>query len=343
MKRGIIIGLFLMLSLTVNAQYLESIKKEYDKNARLSSIGDPSILTILVEFEDVPFVTKNSKDYFSGLLNKKAGKYFDENSSGLFTPQFDVVGPVKIGKMARYGKDIIDHGQRVTDTAPDEALAEACKSLDENLDFSKYDSDGDGIIDLVIFYYAGFDQSAGGPDDAIWSHHQDIQEISPSGIRDMEFDGKRLGFYICVSELQGNKGKDPAGIGPAVHEMGHALGLPDFYDTNGATDGLAGGLYQFSPMCRGVYNDNGATPPYFNAIERMLLGWMKWDQLIPLEKEEGWMNLPPVQYNQAAFSYTKTEGEYIIYECRSGSGWDKTLPAGLLVYHLDQSLSLIHI
>ena len=275
--------------------------------------------------------------HFSQLLNGKVQDYFKDNSGGIFTPRFDVYGPVLLdAPMADYGKDVLVSGTRIGDIAAEKAMYHACVQLDEQVDFSRYDADGDGVVDMILFYYAGYDQASGGPSDAIWSHHQDIQSQEDSEIRDVFFDGVRLGYYFCTSELRGNEGSVPIGIGSTVHEMGHVLGLPDFYDTDGGENGVAGGLYQFSPMCRGLYNDNGDTPPYFNVMERILLGWMPEENLLPLQ--EGWMHLPPVQQQVAAYSPTSVEGEFFLYECRGGTGWDAPLPAGLIVYHVDRSV-----
>lgn len=295
--------------------------------------GNPHVFTVLIEFRNVRFTAEEPREHFSSMLNESVRNYFTENSRGLFSPVFDVYGPVLLdAPMEEYGKDVYEGGDRIADEAPEKALLDACTALDEDVVFSRYDADGDGVMDMVLFYYAGYDQAAGGPADAIWSHHQDAQESRFPEVSKAVFDGVKLGYYFCTAELKGNAGSQPIGIGSTVHEMGHALGLPDFYDTNAGEDGMAGGMYQFSPMCTGLYNNGGHTPSCFTALERILLGWMDPEDLIPLQ--EGWMEL---EEGMAAVSHTATEGEYFLYEYRSGMGWDDPLPAGLLVYHVDRS------
>ena len=116
------------------------------------------------------------------------------------------------------------------------------------------------------------------------------------------------------------------GIGISCHELAHALGLPDFYDANEGQDGYAGGLYDFSLMCRGLYNNEDRTPPYLNALERMLLGWIPE---IPELPESGEVLLGPVQQNLAYRIPTQTEGEFFLVESRDGTVWDAPLPEGL--------------
>jgi hypothetical protein len=69
--------------------------------------------------------------------------------------------------------------------------------------------------------------------------------------------------------------------------------------------------------------------------EKILLGWMK-DEDIP-SMRGGNVSLDPVNRNKALRSYTDMEGEYFVYEYRSGKGWDAGIPEGLLVYHVDKS------
>ena len=313
----------------------------------IPSLGEVRIPVILIEFSDTPMTLEEPLQHFQAMLNAPGYdengatgsvlEYFTDNSDGRFRPVFDVFGPVRLDKkMAYYGKDVLKDGVR-DDTAPEKALLEACALLDEEVDFSPYDQDQDGIVDLCIFFFAGYDQAAGGNSDAIWSHHWSIQDSPEEAERDALFDEVRLGAYFCSAELDGSEGARPNGIGSCCHELAHALGLPDFYDVNGAADGYAGGLYDFSLMCRGLYNNEGRTPPYLNAVERTLLGWQAE---IP-EWHEGEVILGPVHHHQAFRIPTATEGEYFLLENRDGTGWDSPMPEGLLIYHVDQSERLI--
>ena len=347
--RGVIVLLMLLLGTSLWAQ--QGLRRRSVPSPRtplLPREGEVHIPVFLLEFSDVKFSLDEPATHFNQMLNMQGYHesgatgsvcdYFRENSRGLFVPVFDVFGPVTLQeKMTFYGKDIFQGGQRIDDTAPEKALLEACSLLDEAVDFSVYDTDEDGILDLCLFFFAGYDQAAGGPSDAIWSHHWSIQDAADENDRNKSFDGIKLGSYFCSSELSGNEGSRPVGIGISCHELAHSLGLPDLYDVNGAQDGYAGGLYDFSLMCRGLYNNDGRTPPYLNALERQLLGWMPEIPELP----EGEITLAPVQEQQAFRISTETEGEYFLLEARSGTGWDSPLPEGLVIYHVDRSERLI--
>lgn len=305
----------------------------------LPTTGEPRILTVLIEFQDEQFTMPDPLGCFFRMLNQEGYQeyggtgsvrdYYRENSKGRFQPCFDVVGPVRLSKrMSAYGRDVLSGGVRQGDTAPDLALVEACSALDASVDFSRYDADGDGVVDLILYYYPGHDQAAGASSDRIWSQMGEIQGVS--------FDRKRLGTYICTSELAGSYGSVFCGIGLTCHELGHALGLPDLYDTDGTLNGQAGGPWQYSPMGRGCYNNNGRTPPYFTAQELLLLGWMPSSALKLLE-QEGPVRFSPVQEYAAGKSNTSTQEEYYLYEYRNGEGWDAPLSKGIVIYHVDRS------
>ncbi len=336
MKRGVLAAVLLLQAFCLEGQQI------------IPSQGEVRIPVFLVEFADVSMTLEEPLEHFKALLSQEGYHengatgsvldYFTENSNGLFRPVFDVYGPVKLDKkMAFYGKDVIQGGHRIDDTAPEKALLEACARLDEEVDFSLYDQDRDGIVDLCIFFFAGYDQSAGGPADAIWSHHWSIQDSSAEADREALFDEVRLGAYFCSAELDGSEGNRPGGVGICCHELAHTLGLPDFYDVDGSVNGYAGGLYEFSLMCRGLYNNEGRTPPYMNAVERTLVGWQAELPELP----EGEVVLGPVHRNLAFRVPTATEGEFFVVESRDGTGWDAPMPEGLLIYHADRSERMV--
>jgi len=308
--------------------------------------SQPRYPVILAGFRDQGFTLEAPASLVQDMLCKNGFNYdgangsvldyYEFNSFGNFCPSFDVYGPVTLsGRMQDYGKDVYKQGERVGDTAPDKAVLEACQLLDDAVDFSRYDADGDGFVDLVLVVYAGYDQAAGGKADALWAQQWDIQRSEKQEITGARLDGVGLGQYIITPELNGSSGARLTGIGPVCHELGHFLGLPDFYDVDRAKGGNAGGVYGFSLMGSGLYNNDGHTPPTLNALELNLLGWISDEVFQPLPA--GQAVLPPVHEGGVYVSATGTEGEFFLYEYRNGQGWDAALPEGLVIYRVDQS------
>ncbi|MDD4820958.1 MAG: M6 family metalloprotease domain-containing protein [Bacteroidales bacterium] len=304
--------------------------------------GKVKTLVILVSFSDLPFSVTDPNYAFSRSLNEagysdngatgSVRDYYFENSSGQFEPDFDVIGPVVLsGTSAYYGRDSADFDYH----APN-MVWEACQQADTlfDTDFTQYDQNGDGALDNVFVIYAGYDQAQfPSSSDLVWSH-----KYSLSG--KVAIDGKKIYTYACTSELRKNNGTNPASIGTFCHEFGHVIGLPDFYKTIG--NGIAV-MKNYFLMDSGNYNNDGNTPPYLSAIERMLMGWMT-PQVI--SNEPVTYSLPSIRENKAFQIPTSTPGEYFLLETRAPLKWDNTsqveaLGYGLLIYHVDRSASYL--
>lgn len=334
MRKGLLITLFLLGSQVL----LSALPRE------------PRYLVILAQFQDQSFTLEAPASLVRDMLSKQDFNYdgatgsvldyYKYNSKGAFCPSFDVFGPVTLnGRMLDYGRDVFEQGERVGDIAHERAILEACELVDDQVDFTDYDADRDGYVDLVIVVYAGYNQAWGGKADALWSQQWDVRNSQDGHVIEMRLDGVGLGQYLSVSELFGASGSHLCGIGPVCHELGHFLGLPDFYDTDGSKDGNAGALYGFSLMGNGLYNNDGHTPPTLNALELKMLDWLPESDFQPLPS--GNVQLKTVQEGGVYVSSTDTSGEFFLYEYRNGKGWDAPLPEGLVIYRVDQSQRMV--
>ena len=310
--------------------------------------GTRHIPVLLVEFQDQRFVLDNPQERFNAMLNQagyseggatgSVQDYYLENSKGQFQPVFDVYGPVLLpNDMAYYGKPVRDDDGDVTehDQHAELALYHAALALDESIDFSQYDYDQDGKVDMTLFYYAGYNEAEHAHENTIWPHQWNLMASPDADAKKAKFDGVRLAKYFCSSELRGKSGADMCGIGTTCHEFGHSLGLPDFYDTDYEKNGSCSAVYYFSIMASGNDLNKSRTPPYFNAEERIYLGWLLESDV--QELPAGALSFGSIKDDIVYKTPTATEGEYFLYECRDGSGWDAYLPKGLLVYHADKS------
>ena len=300
--------------------------------------GTQHFLVVLVEFNDIHF-QEGASTNFSNLLNQSGysdngatgsvKNYYYDNSNEQFDPVFNVVGPFRSTRdhsaFDRYGR---------AGSNPS-VWKEIIDLADPTVNFASYDLDDDTYVDNIFFYFAGHNQAEGAGADLIWPH--------ASGLTGT-VDGKNLGHYACTSELKGNEGTEMCGIGTFCHEFAHVLGLPDFYDIDYDTNGRGPGLYGFSLMSAGNYNNNGKTPPCLTAIERELLGWMP---SITEWTTAGSKTIEPISSNVAYWTPTNVEGEYFVYEVRGGTSvWDTPSylglsEGGLLIYHVDKSSRMV--
>ncbi len=295
--------------------------------------GEQRGVVILVEFSDVGFNEGyDPYDYFSRMLNEdgfsdwegtgSAREYFIENSRGKFQPYFDVYGPVILGKpMAYYG----GNDKNGNDMNPAAMIVEACMKLDDKIDFSEYDRDGDGNIDNVFVFYAGRGEASGGLPSSIWPHSWDIRAASETPIR---LDGKILGKYACTNEWQK---KEPDGIGTFVHEFSHVLGLPDLYATS-YTKAFTPG--NWSVMDQGSYNNDSRTPPMYSGFERYALGWSEAPELAGNRT----IAMKSISDDDGYVLSTSDDNEKYFIEYRDKTGWDKYIPGtGMLLWHVNYS------
>lgn len=309
------------------------------------TIGHKKSLVILWEFSDTNFTSiENPKQFFNGLLNTpgftwegtgingSAVDFYHASSFNQFDPEFDVVGPVKLSKPASYyGSDTPSQDAKIY-----EAIIESCQALDDEIDFADYDTDNDGKVDNIYFFYAGNGQ-ADTPNgtELIWPHSWYLGETGWK--QDLVLDGKQIDRYTCSNELRykSDGTKVPTGIGTFVHEFGHVLGLADHYDTSYGM--LTFGLGAWDTMASGSYNNDMNTPPVFSAFERAELGWLDYTDL---NIDADSINVLPYLADCNKAYRIKVDGtndnEYFILENRQKTGWDKYLPGhGMLTWHID--------
>ncbi len=295
--------------------------------------GKGKCLVLLVQFSDNKF--SFDREYHKRMLNEpgfsddgatgSARDYYFDQSSGMFEPQFDVFGPITLSHgMSYYGSDDYIQGKDVNVA---KMVTEACSAADGGVDFTEYDGDGDGKVDMVYIIYAGYGQHAGGGDNTIWPHKY---QLSASG-NSITLDGKTVDVYACSSELAGNSGEKSSGIGTICHEFGHVLGLADHYNTTASSTYVLG---RYDIMDYGSYNNDGRTPPAYNAFERMTLGWMTPDTLD--SKANGAELEHIASSNKAYLISTSNSDEFYLLENRQQEGWDSYIPgSGMMMTHVD--------
>lgn len=307
---------------------------------RFPAYGDQKAIVILVEYTDVKFHTDynggvTAIDYFTRMLNEddfndyggtgSAGQFFRQNSGNHFRPEFDVYGPITLAhNMAYYG----GNGWGGDDQNPGAMVAEAVEALDDEVDFSEYDRNGDGIVDNIFVFYAGRGEASGGGADTVWPHSWNM---ASAGYPNLYVDGVRVYTYGCSNEWESGR---PDGVGTFVHEFSHVMGIPDLYATRYTSSFTPG---SWSAMDYGPYNNDGMTPPNYGAFERYALGWLK-----PREIDRAlFATLQPVSENVCGIIRTSKDTEFFLVENRQKEGWDAYIPGhGMLVWHVDYNESV---
>lgn len=316
-------------STDINAQ-TKVTTHTYNGNLRIGEMtihqGSPKIPVILVAFADKPFSEQDPKSGFETRLCRPATideveqgqgsayQYFCDQSHNLFTPSFDIIGPITLSENAvNYANNETEMIRQAVKAASDEGLVK---------DWSIYDQNNDGLVDASYIIYAGEGQHAH-PTDAtlIWPHTSTFMNNAPQA------DGVSFYSYSCCNEtLYGQID----GFGTFCHELSHQLGLPDFYRTDGVTTGSFN-MGPWSVMDYGSYNENGFLPVGYRAIEKWAMGWEEPILLDKATTVKEW----PVGAEAFRICNDIEPEEYYLLETVGHSGWNKACPAeGVLISHI---------
>jgi len=297
--------------------------------------GNVKGVAILIDFSDKPHQVET--DFFRDLLNGLGidweGKYpgntnagsvrefFLWSSEGTLDLTFDVYGWYRAPKP--YSDYVFgDYGLWKIS----ELVSDAISAADPYVDFSRYDLDGDGVVDYFLLIHAGSGAEYTGSENDIWSHQGWVNVLTD--------DGVSVKKYITAPELWTNPGDMTIGV--YCHEIGHLFGLPDLYDTDGSSYGLG----YWSLMAHGAWSGidgMGGSPSGFDAWSKVFL---KWIDPVPVSGF-GEYHLNPSHDGEGLIVFKNGDDslkEYFLVAYRKREGFDAFLPGeGVLVYHVDDT------
>lgn len=210
-------------------------------------------------------------------------------------------------------------------------FVEALQLADEQVDFSQYDTDADGLVDMVYFIVPGPSASSGAPSAYLWPHKDNFDYLN------LELDGVMLSDYACSTEMI-KIGSDEVydGVGTICHEFTHVLGLVDLYDR----DYAQGGGQSHHPgswelMASGNHLNYGRTPAGYSLYDKYSLGFAA-PQVI---NQPGDYTLQPLVSDHEGYLLpSPVEHEFFLFENRQPISWDEALPGhGMIVARVDST------
>ena len=334
----------------------------------LSVEGKKKFPVILIEYSDVSS-TYDASEFQTMLFDGPwttgtAHEYYNEVSYGKLDLDGQVWGTYTASNSAAY---YADNNYGIGDNYPRCAgslVLEACQKSDPDVDYSEYDNDGDGYVDVLTLIHVGYGAEETDDKGDIWSH-----EFSLSGWKTYGGPGEyvtndpdpnhpgsniKIDVYTINPERSSYSASGSiSNIGVFCHEWGHGLGLPDLYITEGSYAG-GSGLGNFCLMASGSWAGGplyGSLPVHPCAWCKYLLGWVDPEVLESgsVDSADNAVFANASQYPSAWRVFSNPSGvdwsfespgtgEYFLVENRSRSGFDEGLPGdGLLILHIDES------
>jgi len=230
-------------------------------------------------------------------------------------------------------------------------IAEGIGALDATVDFGLFDNDGpdnvpnslddDGEVDVLVILHAEVDGACG--TDNIWAHKFSYSGWTGSALNTNDAAAGGGTIQINNYVIQGGQGGDactagqPVAMGIAAHELGHALDLPDLYDTSLETEGIG----EWGLMGAGNWQVP-TRPVHMTAWSKADLGWVT-EVIIDAGTV---LDISPIVSSDMSY-LLPIEGtnEYFILSNRQPLLSDQSLTSGstplgpgLLVWHVDSVL-----
>jgi hypothetical protein len=138
--------------------------------------------------------------------------------------------------------------------------------------------------------------------------------------------------YHTEPALWAASGTDITRIGVVCHEIGHAFGLPDLYDTDYTGSGI--GSYCLMANSWG-FDGSQLHPPHMSAWCKMQLGWVRPTLISP-----GAYSIQQAETIATLFQITNgyPAGESLLIENRQPIGFENDMPlGGLAIWHIDEN------
>jgi M6 family metalloprotease-like protein len=290
----------------------------------LPTTGVRKVFALLIEFQDDRHCNSPA-DIGRGLFGRTANEGGSESLASYYERSsyrnLDLYGGTTLGwYRTTYPRTAVDQSVDGRVRLIKEAL-EHFHSL--GTDFGEYDTNSDGIVDYFLVIWAGKDTGYCSP--CWWAFQEYFNDENYS------LDGVGFGPYAWMWESR--PVGSPFDLATAIHETGHALGVPDLYDGD-PEQGPLGGVGKLD-MMDGLKYDH-------NCFSKWLLNWVtpwavtRGSQKITLRPSGSapdcvliWPGARP----DAMFA------EFFMAEYRTSVGNDANLPGdGLLIWHIDATL-----
>jgi len=226
---------------------------------------------------------------------------------------------------------------------------DAVTACDGTVDFSRFDLDNDGYVDMLWLVHAG-------PGGEITGNRRDLWSItsratagwsngSPADCNDLVpgtiTQHMRIDRFTVLPELSGLHPGQLNEIGVFCHEFGHTLGLPDLYDTSVLGGAANTGPGNWALMSSGAYGGDGASPESPSHMGAWCSLWLGWVNRVRPTQDTTITLAPLIDGSPLVEFWFQGEDspEHFLLENRVREGFDRKLPNdGLIVHQVDEAV-----
>ncbi|HKQ58946.1 MAG TPA: M6 family metalloprotease domain-containing protein, partial [Candidatus Eisenbacteria bacterium] len=224
----------------------------------------------------------------------------------------------------------------------------ALQMADPIVDWRPFDQNHDTFVDMVWVVHSGLPGEATVARDnlwsitsrmSVWSGGESFETRTPVVNSPGLF--MRCDRFAVLPELSAVHYPAASEIGVYCHEFGHALGLPDLYDTSIIGGGSNAGPGNWSLMSTGAYGTDGNSPEYPSHLGAWPMLWLGWrDTFRPTA--DSLIVQGPIEAGAPVMEFWfqgESNPEHYLIENRQRMGYDRNLPEeGLIVYQIDETV-----
>ncbi len=289
----------------------------------MPTAGTNKVLVFLIDFPDQPHTNDatliENKLFGSGtpaeFPQESLQKYYLRSSYGKLTLIGEAYGWYRMAHDRDWYTTEYGTGNRCNG----KIIEEVVDHFDAAVDYSPYDNNGDGQVDYVAVLWSGPDTGWSG----FWWGYQWslIVPIVRDGVSFTDFswqwESRPVGTAFTAQTI--------------IHETGHALGLPDYYDYDEA-QGPDGGVGWLDMMDGNWGDHNGFSKTMLDWITPAIVSSGSVVRTLPAlaQTPEAVTVMPGLSAGSVPYS------EYFLVENRHRVANDTGLPSdGLLVWHVD--------
>lgn len=248
---------------------IEDITKHNAHNTpSINSTGDVNVLIVPTWLKDsATQVSVAEKDKIRNDIEKA---YFGTSEDTGWESVSSYYKKASLGRLNLTGKvtdwyNAASNGRTMSEAGVDVLVKKAATWYKENNnDIKDFDKNGDGYIDCICLIYA-FPNSYN-DNDALWAYTYWLQE---SSLRNTSNPGPNTYFWASYDFMYSSGGGDNShceiDAHTYIHEMGHVLGLDDYYDYGATT------TYTNSPA--GGFSMQDCNVGDHDPLSKMMLGW----------------------------------------------------------------------